>query len=73
MGKGRPHSQFELLTERPGFRATPEQIEWLRAASIDAGDVSLSEWLRRVAIEAGEKQLGTSFPRRKLMTRKKAR
>ncbi len=71
MGKGRPPIQFELLTELAGFRVTPAQLEWLRTASTEAGETSISEWLRKLATEAGEKQLGKPFPTRKLNPPKK--
>jgi len=64
------------LTELAGFRVTPEQLEWLRSASTEAGETSVSEWLRKLAAAAGEKSLGKPFPRRKLSEprpRKKAR
>ena len=64
MGKGRPPSGFEELTERPGFRASAAQREWLERARIAAGEMSLSEWLRRLAVTAGEKALGEPYPRR---------
>ena len=74
MPRGRQKSQFELLSELAGFRVTPEQLEWLQSASIEAGvEAGLAEWIRRVAIEAGEKQLGKPFPRRKLLPPKKRR
>ena len=74
MAKGRQKSQFELLTEMAGFRVTPDQLEWLHDASVKAGvEQGLAEWLRQLAVREGEKQLGTAFPRRKLLTRKKAR
>ena len=73
MGRGRPKSQFELLTEIAGFRVTPEQLEWLRVASVAAGEMSLSEWIRKLTVTAGEKLVDNPFPRRKLLptTKKK--
>lgn len=71
MAKGRPPIQFELLTELAGFRVTPEQLQWLRSASTEEGETSVSEWLRKLASAAGEKSLGKPFPRRKLLPLKK--
>ena len=55
------------MNERPGFRSTYDQREWLEDARIAAGAVSLSDWLRGMAIESGEKLLGKPYPRRKLV------
>jgi hypothetical protein len=62
MGKGRPKSEFEPLSERPGFRASPEQVAWLREASRAHGFISLSAWLRHLAITSGEPKLNKPFP-----------
>jgi hypothetical protein len=62
MGKGRPKSDFEPLSERPGFRASSEQVEWLKAASRAHGFVNLSAWLRHLVIVSGEPKLGKPFP-----------
>jgi hypothetical protein len=66
MGKGRRPTGFEDMNQRPGFRATDEQLEWLDSARIAAGETSLSDWLRILAADAGEKLLGKPFPRRKV-------
>ena len=62
MGKGRPLGQFEPLTERPGFRASKLQVEWLREASRAFGFVNLSDWLRHLAITSGEQKMPNKFP-----------
>ena len=56
---------MELLSERPGFRATPEQVKWLRAAGAANGFINLSDWLRHLAIVGGEAKLGAPYPPRK--------
>jgi hypothetical protein len=67
MGKGRPPSGFEELTERPGFRASTAQREWLERARKAAGAMSLGEWLRIVAVQAGEKLLKEKWPARAMI------
>jgi hypothetical protein len=64
MAKGRRPTGFEEMDQRPGFRATGEQLDWLERARIAVGEMSLSEWLRRLAVTAGEKALGEPYPRR---------
>jgi hypothetical protein len=59
---GRLAGDFEPLTERPGFRASKLQIDWLREASRAHGFVNLSDWLRHLAIASGEPKLGKPFP-----------
>jgi hypothetical protein len=71
MARMRRNSQFETLNEVAAFKVTTEQLDWLRAASIKAGDVSLSEWLRKLATASGEKLLEAPFPGRKLLPPKK--
>jgi hypothetical protein len=65
MGRGRPPTGLENLSERPGFLVTPEQREWLESARLAVGEPSLSDWLRRLAIESGQVALGKPFPPRK--------
>jgi hypothetical protein len=71
MRRGRPKSGLEDFTERPGFLATVEQREWLEQARLAAGEPSLSDWIRKLTAGAGESLLGTPFPRRKAIPRKK--
>jgi hypothetical protein len=61
------------MKQRPGFRATQEQFDWLEDARKAAGETSISEWLRDLAAQAGEELLKRKFPARKLVesTRKK--
>jgi hypothetical protein len=65
MATRRGKSGFEEMSERPGFRSTLDQREWLEDARIARGAMSLSEWLRSLAIEDGEKALKRPYPKRK--------
>ncbi len=76
MAKGRPGrtpSGFEPLSERPGFRATAEQVEWLERARKAAKAMSVGEWLRSLAMQAGTAALtaigqeSDKWPERKMV------
>jgi hypothetical protein len=73
--RGRRPIAFESMDERPGFRCTADQFDFLEEARIAAGETSISAWLRTVAEEASVSLLGRPWPARKVTNppRKKAR
>jgi hypothetical protein len=71
MPRGRPKLPVEEMPAHPGFRATDDQMEWLRAAGLAEGFANLSDWLKELAVKRGETVLKTPFPRRKLVDPKR--
>ena len=73
MPRGRPKLPVEEMPAHPGFRATDDQMEWLRQAGLAEGFANLSDWLKDLAVKRGETVLAKPFPRRKLLEQPKPR
>jgi len=73
MGKGRPPGPFERYPTVIGFKASPEERQYLDEARAAAGAPTISEWLRELAFKKAEAALRRPPPPRSLRRTKRGK